>query len=195
MSERDLREDRAAQEDKVTIWHHRHEHEHAEGGEGFHGGEHRREHRIFGHGDIRYVILLLLSEKPSYGYELIKAIEDRLSGAYTPSPGLIYPTLTMLEETGYVTSEVSAGGKKLYSVTSQGKTFLDINKPVVDGITGRMNHAAALHRRTESPQIVRAIQNLKLTLKLKSTTKALTDKQVRAIADALDEAARKIEQC
>jgi DNA-binding PadR family transcriptional regulator len=175
--------------------------QYARSAEGKHGEEHerfgdqRRGHRIFGHGDIRYVILSILSEKPSYGYELIKAIEERLSGAYSPSPGLVYPTLTMLEELGYVSAKSSDDGKKLYSVTTQGQTFLAINKQLLDGIMGRMAHAASLHRRAESPQLVRAIQNLKFTLKLKTEAKALTDEQIRTIAEALDAASHKIEQC
>ena len=179
---------------------HRREH-HGRSAEGKHGeeherfGEHRRGQRIFDHGDIRYVILAILSENPSYGYELIKAIEERLSGAYSPSPGLVYPTLTMLEEMGYVSAKSTDDGKKLYTVTTEGRTFLAINKPLLDRIMGRMAHAASLHRRAESPQLVRAIQNLKFTLKLKTETKALTDEQIRTIADALDEASRKIEQC
>ena len=62
-----------------------------------------RGERLFDSGELRLVILQLLSEKPSYGYELIKAIEERLSGGYAPSPGVIYPTLTLLEEEGHAT--------------------------------------------------------------------------------------------
>jgi DNA-binding PadR family transcriptional regulator len=158
-------------------------------------GDHRRGHRIFDNGDIRYVILSILAENPSHGYELIKAIEERLSGAYSPSPGLVYPTLTMLEELGYISAKSAGDGKKLYTMTTQGLTFLEINKPVLDRIVGRMAHAASLHRRAESPQLVRAIQNLKFTLKLKSETQPLSDEQITAIAEALDQASRKIEQC
>jgi DNA-binding PadR family transcriptional regulator len=101
----------------------------------------------------------------------------------------------MLEEMGYVSAKSTDDGKKLYTVTTQGRTFLAINKPLLDRIMGRMAHAASLHRRAESPQLVRAIQNLKFALKLKTETKALTDEQIHTIADALDEASRKIEQC
>jgi DNA-binding PadR family transcriptional regulator len=162
-------------------------------GHGWRGG--RPGQRIFDHGDIRFVILSLLAEKSSYGYELIKAIEDRLHGAYAPSPGLVYPTLTMLEEIKYVSAQEADGGKKLYSITSRGRSFLKASKSLVDRIMDRMEHAAALHRRIESPQLVRAMQNLQFTLRLKGSSVPLTDRQIRAIADALDEAARKIEQC
>lgn len=164
------------------------------GGRGRGPGEHHGG-RIFGHGDMRYVILSLLAEKPFYGYELIKAIEERLNGAYSPSPGLVYPTLTMLEEMGFIESESAEGSKKSYSITSQGRTFLDINQPTVSKIMDRMAHAADLHRRGEDPRLVRAVQNLKLTLRLKSTSNRLSDDQIKQIAEALDVAAKKIEAC
>src|SRR5215470_19747201 len=68
--------------------------------------------RFFAHGDLRLVILSLIAEKPRHGYEIIKAIEDQVGGAYSPSPGVIYPTLTLLEELGYVTVQASDGAKK-----------------------------------------------------------------------------------
>src|ERR687883_295107 len=69
--------------------------------------------RFFAHGDLRLVILHLIAEKPRHGYEIIKAIEERVAGAYSPSPGVIYPGLTLLEELGYVTVSTE-GGKKLH---------------------------------------------------------------------------------
>ncbi len=151
--------------------------------------------RLFGHGDIRLVLLSLLSEKPSYGYELIKAIEERLSGAYVPSPGLVYPTLTLLEEMGYISAETNEEGKKFFSVTPQGKAFLKVSKPVVKTIFDRMSDAAECQKRSENPQLVRAIENLKLALKLRSSAGELTQEQIRTIASTLDEAARTIEAC
>src|ERR1700675_3700811 len=82
---------------------------------GFGGGGGRERH--FDNGELRFVILQLIADKPSYGYEIIKAIEERLSGAYAPSPGVVYPTLTLLEEEGYATVSSAEGGKKLYTVT------------------------------------------------------------------------------
>src|SRR5580704_15477146 len=95
---------------------HRHFHRHREAFAarefGFHGRGRgmghmrvRREGRVFDQGDLRFVILKLISEAPRHGYEIIKAIEDKVAGAYSPSPGVIYPTLTLLEELGYVTVE------------------------------------------------------------------------------------------
>lgn len=159
---------------------------------GRHG--HSRSGRIFEHGEMRLVLLALVNEKPSYGYELIKAIEERLNGAYAPSPGLIYPTLTLLEEMGYATAEAADNGKKLYTTTAAGQAYLAASQPLVSRILGRMEQAAAEHRRREAPQLVRAMQNLRCSLQLKCQDGNLTEEQLRSIAAALDEAAVKIEQ-
>jgi DNA-binding PadR family transcriptional regulator len=196
-----LPEDRQAQTEEYSVrgWQGRHgkpgagDRAEERGSQQIHGRG--RGKRLFGHGDIRFVLLSLLSEKPSYGYELIKAIEERLSGAYVPSPGLVYPTLTLLEEMGYISTETSGEGKKLHSVTPQGKAFLKVSKPVVEKIFDRMSVAAECHKRSENPQLVRAIENLKLALKLKSSAGELTQEQIRTIASTLDEAARTIEAC
>src|SRR6202049_4715714 len=81
-------------------------------GGGFRGGGGMRTARVLGSGDLQLLILLLLSEKPRHGYEIIKAIEEHCSGIYTPSPGVVYPALTYLEETGFAVSETE-GTKKL----------------------------------------------------------------------------------
>src|ERR1700752_4490523 len=93
--------------------------------------------RMFGAGDLRYVILQLISEKPSHGYEIIKSIQERLGGTYAPSPGVVYPMLTMLEEMGWV-SAVSEGTRKQYTITDEGAKALAENKAVVDGLFARM---------------------------------------------------------
>src|SRR5262245_35348712 len=88
--------------------------------------------RFFAHGDLRLVILHLIEEKPRHGYEIIKAIEERVGGAYSPSPGVIYPTLTLLEELGYVTASTSEGGaKKLHEIAAEGRAFLKANRAAV----------------------------------------------------------------
>ncbi|QDK38182.1 PadR family transcriptional regulator [Bdellovibrio sp. NC01] len=92
--------------------------------------------RLLRHGDLRYVILFLLEEKPRHGYELIKALEDLSSGVYTPSPGVIYPTLTFLEEGGFATA-TTEDNKKLYKITSEGKTLVKENIAFVKEILSR----------------------------------------------------------
>lgn len=157
------------------------------------GGRHGR--RIFGHGDVRLVLLALLAEKPAHGYELIKAIEEKLCGAYAPSPGLIYPTLTLLEEMGFVRAEEQADGKKLYAATDAGREFLKVQRGRFDEISVRMSQAAEMQRRSDAPEIQRAMENLKMALRLKLQGGALAQEQIRLIAGFLDDAVRKIEEC
>src|SRR6202163_4310736 len=128
-------------------------------GRAFGRPRHRGAERVFDKGDLRSVILKLIAEAPRHGYEIIKAIEEKVGGAYSPSPGVIYPTLSLLEELGYVTVESAEGGKKLYRITEAGDAELADRKTVVDGIFARM---AELHERYEgpSPRIFRAMQNL-----------------------------------
>ncbi len=164
----------------------RHRHHWGEGG-------HRRG-RVFDQGDLRYVILALIAEKPRHGYELIKAIEEKLGGAYSPSPGVVYPTLTLLEELGHARVSADAGGKKLYEITPEGTAFLAANRATVDAIFGRMAEVSAAQGGEPAPPILRAIENLRFALRLKLARGGLSDEQVRDITAVLDDAARKIEQ-
>src|SRR6266481_6377111 len=84
--------------------------------------------RMFEQGDLKFVILRLLDEKPRHGYEIIKELEERSGGRYTPSPGTVYPTLTMLEDMGFASATVEEGGKKVYSITDAGRQHLSENK-------------------------------------------------------------------
>src|ERR1700684_2416727 len=99
-------------------------------GEGF-GGRGMRAGRMLAAGDLQLIILALLSEKPRHGYEIIKAIEEHSSGIYTPSPGVVYPALTYLEEVGYASAEPE-GTKKLYRITDAGTEHLKKNHENVD---------------------------------------------------------------
>jgi len=179
--------------------HHREERHHGRyGREGFEGfmGRHGRgfggdRERLFDSGELRLVILQLVAEKPSYGYEIIKAIEERLSGGYAPSPGVVYPTLTLLEEEGYATSSTE-GNKKLYTVTELGTEYLKTNQATIKAIFGRMEQAGDVFGRGRSPQIMRAFMNLKFAMKMRATQGDLTPEQTRRIAEAIDAAARAI---
>jgi len=157
-----------------------------------HGGS--RLGRFFEHGDLRLVILALIAEKPRHGYEIIKAIEERVGGAYSPSPGVVYPTLTLLEEIGHVTVEASDGAKKLHTITLEGQQFLDANATSVKFIFDRMNEAGAARASADQPQVIRGMENLKMALRLRASRGPLTEEAARKIAAALDAAAIAIEQ-
>jgi DNA-binding PadR family transcriptional regulator len=159
---------------------------------GFGRGEGRERH--FDNGELRLVILQLIADKPSYGYELIKAIEERLSGGYAPSPGVVYPTLTMLEEEGYATISATEGNKKLYAATEAGLEYLQENKAVIKAIFGRMEKAGKVFGRGRSPQIMRAIMNLKYALRLRTERGNLSPEQISKVAEAIDAAARVVDE-
>ncbi|HUN49431.1 MAG TPA: PadR family transcriptional regulator [Stellaceae bacterium] len=160
------------------------------------GGRHhgRGGGRVFDHGDLRLVILQLIGEKPSYGYEIIKAIEEKLAGAYSPSPGVVYPTLTMLEELGYARVSASEGGKKLYEITPEGSGFLEANKAAVAAVLQRIAEVNAARGGGPAPQILRAMENLRMALRMRLARGPLSDEQIRRVTASLDGAAIEIEQ-
>jgi DNA-binding PadR family transcriptional regulator len=166
-------------------------------GRHWHGGGRGRSGlgRFFAHGDLKLVILNLIAEKPRHGYEIIKAIEEQVGGAYSPSPGVIYPTLTLLEELGYVTVRPSADGtKKLHEVTAEGKAYLDANRASLDPLLARMAESSRALGDGPAPQIVRAMENLKLALRLRLGRGPLTAEQADAVAAALDAAVSAVER-
>ncbi|MGJ7522559.1 PadR family transcriptional regulator [Variovorax sp. LT1P1] len=184
--------------------HHAHGHQHAcirrgEHDDGLGGGrgDGPRGGRVFGHGGLRFVLLQLIADKPSHGYELIKSIEDRLGGAYSPSPGTVYPTLTLMEEQGYLSvEEADAGGRKRYRITDAGSTFLEENRTTADAMLARMQGGVdgAGPRGGRPPQVTRAIENLKLAMRMRLSREALTPEQANAFAAVLDRAAQQLEQ-
>jgi DNA-binding PadR family transcriptional regulator len=138
-----------------------------DGDDGFgFGGRHGRgpgAGRVFGHGDLKLVLLALIAEQPRHGYELIRTIEEMFDGTYAPSPGAVYPTLTLLEEMGHArVDEDSASGRKRYAITADGREFLDSNREAVDAVMGRMEKTARAMSRLRAPMLVRrAMHDLK----------------------------------
>src|SRR5690349_16385102 len=100
-------------------------------------GPRRGRRRWFESGDMKYVILKLLNDKPRHGYEVMKELEEQLHGCYSPSPGTVYPTLQWLEDEGLVVAR-DVEGKKVYEITDAGRKFLDEHRDVVDDIFERV---------------------------------------------------------
>lgn len=166
--------------------------DHGRGERGHRGG--RGGSRFFEHGDLRLVILALIAEQPRHGYEIIKAIEERVAGAYSPSPGVVYPTLTLLEDLGHVSVTAEASGKKLHSITPEGTALLEANRTAVAALFARIAAAGRARVSADAPPVLRGMENLKLALRLRLSRGALTEEQVRSVAAALDAAAIAIEQ-
>jgi len=101
------------------------------------GGDFMRARRMLAQGDLKLIALALIAEQPRHGYEIIKLLEDKTAGWYSPSPGIVYPTLTYLEEAGYVTGQAD-GSKKLFTITEEGRAYLGENRDFVDAVLERL---------------------------------------------------------
>ena len=148
--------------------------------------------RMFEQGALRLVILKLIADAPRHGYELIKEIEERLGGAYSPSPGVIYPTLTLLEEQELIRPEPEEGGKKRYAITEAGRKTLEENAREVEALFARMEEAGA--GGAGRAQLFRAMHNLRTALRLRLARGRLSEEELRKIVAALDATAREIER-
>lgn len=160
-----------------------------------HGGAwhgRRRGGRVFEQGDLRLIMLKLIADKPRHGYEIIKAIEDALGGAYSPSPGVVYPTLTLLDDLGFAVIQSEEGGKKLYAATEAGKKHLEDNSATVAAAFARAEGAGG--DGNAAMRITRAMHNLRTALRLRMAQGGVSEKQIDAITAALDAAAHTIER-
>jgi DNA-binding PadR family transcriptional regulator len=155
---------------------------------GFGGG------RLFDAGDLKLVILKLLSEEPSYGYQLMKKMEERLAGGYSPSAGVIYPTLTMLEEEGLASASTSTDNKKVYTVTPSGLQFLEENKQRLEELFARLEEARGGFERGRSPEIMKAFMNLRGAVMARVFRGNVTAEQIKKITEAINAAAKAIDE-
>ena len=136
------------------------------------GGDFMRAGRMLAQGDLRLIALALIAEQPRHGYDLIKQLEEKTSGWYSPSPGIVYPTLTYLEESGHLTSQTD-GAKKLYTITEEGRAYLEENREVVDAVMSRLAYIGKKakrmrerfgeeeDRRGSAPLVKAALDNLR----------------------------------
>ena len=166
------------------------------GNMGMGGGAFRAGRRLAS-GDLQLVLLALLAEQPSHGYELIKSLEERSGGFYVPSPGMVYPALTWLEEVGY-TSVTAEGSKKLYSITETGRSYLSDNQDAADAMLGQLERFGRGMGRVreafegldetdeagESQEIHAARRNLKQALRERRNVSAEEKRRIAAILNA-----------
>ncbi len=138
------------------------------------------------------LVLAMIAEQPRHGYELIKMIEERFGGSYTPSPGVIYPTLSWLEDMGYAAIDAAETGRKSYTITAEGRDFLAANRAAADELMSRI--AAEGGAGPAPAPVVRAMENLKLALRLRLKRGALDKAAGETIAGALDAAAQTVER-
>ncbi len=157
------------------------------------GRGHGRPERPLEQGDLRWLVLDLIAEQPRHGYEIIKAIEDLTDGQYAPSPGVVYPTLTYLEETGLIVGETQ-GNKKLYTITDEGRAALEANADALQAVRSRIEGARARSCGPLAPEVMRALGNLRAALQVRVSKGELTPESLARITATLDRAAAEIEQ-
>ena len=152
----------------------------------------RRRHQMFESGEMKYVILRLIREKPRHGYEIIKALEERMAGCYTPSAGTVYPTLQLLEDQGYVRI-VEEEGKKVYHITPEGERFLEEHKSTLDDIADRVRDALRGFAGGAMGDLNQAFAQLAGLAYRKAWRAGPDDEKTRRIVEALRRALAEIE--
>jgi DNA-binding PadR family transcriptional regulator len=161
------------------------------GGRGPRGG--RR--RMFGSGELRLVLLKLIADEPRHGYDLIRAVEALTQGEYAPSPGVVYPTLTMLADMGLIEEVAAEGSRKAFAATEEGKAHLETNAAEVEALFERLEEAFPDRKEGGShPPIGRAIRNLMNALGHRVSHDGFDEALVHEITEILDEAAQRIER-
>ena len=165
-----------------------------EGSRGWGGGHRRDRKRMFESGELRLVLLKLIADEPRHGYQLIKAIEEMTGGDYAPSPGIIYPTLTMLDDMGLIAEAKGEAAKKVYEATDEGRTHLDENSDEVEELIERLEGHGHSRRKGNAPPIGRAVGNLMSALSQRVSRDGINEELMHEIAAILDDAAQRIER-
>jgi len=149
---------------------------------------------MFEQGDLKYVILQLLAEKPRHGYEVIKELEERFRGAYAPSAGTVYPTLSLLEDLGYATVTPEEGGKKIYTITDEGRAYLEQNRSAVDDIFERIAELGASFLSDGMVEINRAMGMVGRAAYAPASRYFRDPEKVAKVREVLERAAREIDE-
>ncbi|WP_260483474.1 PadR family transcriptional regulator [Sphingomicrobium flavum] len=160
------------------------------------GGGSRRgggRRRMFDSGQLRLVLLKLVADEPRHGYDLIRALEEMTGGSYSPSPGTVYPTLTLLEEMGLIEERKSKGSKRLFGITSDGEAYLEERAEEVDRLMARLERHGERHERVGRPELKTAIAGVMTAMWHKVAAEEADDERMAEIAAILEKAAKKIE--
>lgn len=158
------------------------------------GGPGGRSRRMFDGGELRLVLLRLIADEPRHGYELIKAIEELTGGAYAPSPGVVYPTLTMLGEMGLIEEQASEGARKRFAATGEGLSHLEENAAEVERLIARLRELGEERSRGDGAPIRRAMGNLRQAVQDRVARGDFSEETLHDIAALIDEVAQKVER-
>src|SRR5438270_6072764 len=163
------------------------------GDEGW-GGRSRRARRMFESGELRLVLLKLISEQPRHGYDLIRAIEELTGGEYAPSPGVIYPTLTLLQDMDFIEEARGDGARKPFQITAAGSAHLQEKAEEADELIERLRRVSPSHSPEGGSPVWRAMRNLGMAIRNRLHHGDVSDETVHELAALIDEFAQRIER-
>ena len=149
---------------------------------------------MFESGELRLVLLKLIADEPRHGYDLIRAIEELTGGEYAPSPGIVYPTLTLLQDMGFIEEAAVEGARKPFQATAAGREHLEQNAADVEELLERLEETGSHRRRGHRPEMGRAIGNLMTALRNRIAEEGWNENLLDEVVDILDEAAQRIER-
>lgn len=158
------------------------------------GRRHPGRKRMFESGQLRLVLLKLIADEPRHGYDLIRAIEQMTGGEYAPSPGIVYPTLTLLQDMGFIEEAEGEGSRKPFQATEAGREHLEERSEDVEDLMERLEDIAPEKRHDAGPAIGRAVKNLMTAMTQRISREGFDEELFHEIAAILDEAAQRIER-
>ncbi|HEY8434620.1 MAG TPA: PadR family transcriptional regulator [Sphingomicrobium sp.] len=162
--------------------------------EGWGGGRRGRRSRVFEGGELKLVLLKLIADQPRHGYDLIRAIEELTGGRYAPSPGVVYPTLTMLQDMGLVEEAEGGGGRKPFQITEAGTAHLDENREEADELFARLERLSPSHHGEGASPVWRAMRNLGMAIRNRLGHGDVNDDTLHELAALIDEFAQRVER-
>jgi DNA-binding PadR family transcriptional regulator len=158
------------------------------------GGPRGRGRRVFDGGELRLVLLKLAEDSPRHGYDLIRAVEERAGGAYAPSPGVVYPTLTLLQDMGFLDEQKAEGSRKQFAITDAGHAHLAERAEEVTALFERLDSLGSHVRQAEAAPVRRAMHNLRHVLQQKIGAEDQSSELSFSIVALIDELAQKVER-
>lgn len=161
------------------------------GGRGGRGGGRRR---LFGNDALKLILMKLIADSPRHGYDLIREIEALSGEAYAPSPGVVYPTLTLLADMGLIAEQPGEGSRKLFAITQAGTAYLAEHEAGVQEVMGRLGSLAKKAEQVDGAPIRRAMHNLSMALRARLEKEGADAQTMFDVASLIDEAASKIER-
>jgi DNA-binding PadR family transcriptional regulator len=166
------------------------------GDEGWSGGRGRgrRARRMFESGELRLVLLKLIADEPRHGYDLIRAIEELTGGEYAPSPGVIYPTLTLLQDMALIEEAAGEGGRKPFQVTDEGRSHLEERADEIEALFERLNELKPREGSMAGSPVWRAMRNLGVAIRNRMAHGDVTEETMHELAALIDEFAQRVER-